>query len=107
GLPDGALEHQTLHRTAEGGSRALVEMGWPARDYVPVGELLPGMAYLVRRVLENSSQAGFLVQSRTGATPEEVLAPPPAQPPEGKPAVEPLPGAFQRAPVAPWHEGEF
>jgi RHH-type transcriptional regulator, proline utilization regulon repressor / proline dehydrogenase / delta 1-pyrroline-5-carboxylate dehydrogenase len=106
GLPAGALEHQTLHRTAEGISRALTEAGWTARDYVPVGELLPGMAYLVRRVLENSSQAGFLVQSRTGASPEEVLRPPPPHAPA--PAeVSPLPGAFQRAPVARWFDATF
>src|SRR5690606_17370318 len=41
-LPPGAIEHQTLHRTAEGISRALAQAGWPSRDYVPVGELLPG-----------------------------------------------------------------
>ncbi len=75
GLPPGAIEHQTLFRTYEGMSRALAALGWQARDYVPVGELLPGMAYLVRRVLENSSQAGFLLQSRGGASPEELLAP--------------------------------
>jgi RHH-type transcriptional regulator, proline utilization regulon repressor / proline dehydrogenase / delta 1-pyrroline-5-carboxylate dehydrogenase len=76
-LPAGTIEHQTLYRTAEGTSRALAALGWQARDYVPVGELLPGMAYLVRRVLENSSQAGFLLRSRSGADPEELLRPPP------------------------------
>ena len=30
------------------------------RDYVPVGEFLPGMAYLVRRLLENTSNESFL-----------------------------------------------
>jgi RHH-type transcriptional regulator, proline utilization regulon repressor / proline dehydrogenase / delta 1-pyrroline-5-carboxylate dehydrogenase len=29
------------------------------REYCPVGELLPGMAYLVRRLLENTSNEGF------------------------------------------------
>ncbi|MGE0135076.1 MAG: proline dehydrogenase family protein [Dehalococcoidia bacterium] len=76
GLPAATVEHQTLFRTYEGMSRALADMGWPVRDYVPVGELLPGMAYLVRRVLENSSQAGFLLQSRGGAEPEDLLRPP-------------------------------
>jgi RHH-type proline utilization regulon transcriptional repressor/proline dehydrogenase/delta 1-pyrroline-5-carboxylate dehydrogenase len=28
--------------------------------YVPLGELLPGMGYLVRRLLENTSNESFL-----------------------------------------------
>jgi RHH-type proline utilization regulon transcriptional repressor/proline dehydrogenase/delta 1-pyrroline-5-carboxylate dehydrogenase len=40
--------------------RALVEMGYRVREYCPVGELLPGMSYLVRRLLENTSNEGFL-----------------------------------------------
>jgi len=76
GLPRGAVEHQTLFRTAEGISRALAGMGWPSRDYVPLGELLPGMAYLVRRILENSSQTGFLLHSRSGDSPERLLQAP-------------------------------
>jgi RHH-type proline utilization regulon transcriptional repressor/proline dehydrogenase/delta 1-pyrroline-5-carboxylate dehydrogenase len=75
-LPAGTVEHQTLFRTAEGITRALASMGWPVRDYVPLGDLLPGMAYLVRRILENSSQVGFLLQSRSGETVEQLLAPP-------------------------------
>ena len=42
--------------------RALVEMGYRVREYCPVGELLPGMAYLVRRLLENTSNEGFLAR---------------------------------------------
>jgi RHH-type proline utilization regulon transcriptional repressor/proline dehydrogenase/delta 1-pyrroline-5-carboxylate dehydrogenase len=76
GLPRGSVEHQTLFRTAEGITRALASMGWPVRDYVPLGELLPGMAYLVRRILENSSQAGFLLHSRAGDSLDQLLAPP-------------------------------
>jgi len=39
--------------------RALVEMGYRVREYSPVGELLPGVL-LVRRLLENTSNEGFL-----------------------------------------------
>jgi RHH-type proline utilization regulon transcriptional repressor/proline dehydrogenase/delta 1-pyrroline-5-carboxylate dehydrogenase len=44
---------------------AAAEMGLRIREYVPVGEMIPGMAYLVRRLLENTSneswlKAGFL-----------------------------------------------
>ncbi len=106
GLPPDRLEYQTLHRTAEGISRGLVEQGWTSRDYVPVGELLPGMAYLVRRVLENAAQAGFLMQHRRGVPADQVLAPPTVD--EAPPArVRPLPGAFQRAPKAPWYVRSF
>ena len=106
GLASRTIEHQTLFRTAEGTSRALVAAGWTARDYVPVGELLPGMAYLVRRVLENSSQAGFLLQSRSGASVEELLRPPPLRPP-APPAVGERDGPFVRAPSAPWYDVSF
>ncbi|RJQ08192.1 MAG: aldehyde dehydrogenase family protein [Dehalococcoidia bacterium] len=105
GLPAGAIEHQTLHRTSEAMSRALTAQGWPARDYVPVGELLPGMAYLVRRILENSSQAGFLTRSRQQVSPEELLAPPTET--SDSPAVA-LDGArFERAPAARWFDARF
>lgn len=106
GLPSKTVEHQTLFRTYEGMSRALAGMGWPVRDYVPVGELLPGMAYLVRRVLENSSQAGFLLQSRGGAKPEELLRPPPARP-DASAAAPVEDGGFVRMAEARWFDAAF
>ena len=106
GLPSGTVEHQTLFRTYEGMSRALAGMGWPTRDYVPVGELLPGMAYLVRRVLENSSQAGFLLQSRGGAKPEELLRPP-AERPDDSAAAPAGEGGFVRMAEARWFDAGF
>jgi len=39
---------------------ALAGMGYRVRDYCPVGDVLPGMSYLVRRLLENTSNEGFL-----------------------------------------------
>ena len=49
-----------LHGMAEPIKRALVKMGYRVRDYCPIGEVLPGMSYLVRRLLENTSNEGFL-----------------------------------------------
>jgi RHH-type transcriptional regulator, proline utilization regulon repressor / proline dehydrogenase / delta 1-pyrroline-5-carboxylate dehydrogenase len=72
------IEHQVLHRTAEGLARALTRAGWVTRDYVPVGDLLPGIAYLVRRILENASQVGILAQSREQLS-AETLATDPAR----------------------------
>jgi RHH-type proline utilization regulon transcriptional repressor/proline dehydrogenase/delta 1-pyrroline-5-carboxylate dehydrogenase len=54
------FEFQLLYGMAGPVKRALVEMGYRVREYSPVGELLPGMAYLVRRLLENTSNEGFL-----------------------------------------------
>ena len=39
---------------------ALRSLGQRVRIYAPVGELVPGMAYLVRRLLENTSNESFL-----------------------------------------------
>ena len=61
------LEHQVLHQSYEALSNALAAEGWAVRHYVPVGSLLVGMAYLVRRILENSSQVGVLTMARHGA----------------------------------------
>ncbi len=60
-----AIEHQCLHMTYEALSMALAKMGWATRNYVPVGSLLVGMAYLVRRIMENSSQVGVLTIMRS------------------------------------------
>lgn len=54
------IEHQCLHMTYEALSHGLSGMGWPTRNYMPIGNLLVGMAYLVRRIMENSSQVGIL-----------------------------------------------
>ncbi len=64
-LPREALELQMLHGMADQLKYAAEQMGLRVREYVPVGEMIPGMAYLVRRLLENTSneswlKAGFL-----------------------------------------------
>src|SRR5262245_1619729 len=49
-----------LYGMAEPARRTLRALGQRVRVYAPVGELLPGMAYLVRRLLENTANSGFL-----------------------------------------------
>jgi len=60
GIDRSRFEFQFLYGMAGPVKRALVEMGYRVREYCPVGELLPGMSYLVRRLLENTSNEGFL-----------------------------------------------
>src|SRR5438477_2194141 len=55
GIDRSRFEFQLLYGMAGPNQRALVEMGYRVREYSPVGELLPGMSYLVRRLLENTS----------------------------------------------------
>src|SRR5206468_8985396 len=59
GIDRSRFEFQLLYGMAGPIKRALVEMGYRVREYCPIGELLPGMAYLVRRLLENTSNEGF------------------------------------------------
>jgi len=60
GLKPGDSEFQMLYGMATPIRRALVRHGQRVREYCPLGELVPGMAYLVRRLLENTSNEGFL-----------------------------------------------
>ncbi|MCO6455691.1 MAG: proline dehydrogenase family protein [Pirellulaceae bacterium] len=59
-VPPHGLELQMLYGMADQEKRALVERGHRLRIYMPYGELIPGMAYLVRRLLENTSNDSFL-----------------------------------------------
>ena len=55
-----AYEVQMLYGMAAAERDAIRSRGVRVRLYCPIGDLLPGMAYLVRRLLENTSNAGFL-----------------------------------------------
>ena len=65
GLPRNAYELQTLFGMGDLIERALVDRGHRVRVYTPYGAILPGMAYLVRRLLENTSNESFLKASFT------------------------------------------
>jgi RHH-type proline utilization regulon transcriptional repressor/proline dehydrogenase/delta 1-pyrroline-5-carboxylate dehydrogenase len=86
GLPDTAFEIQMLHGMGEPIKQAIRGMGLRLREYAPVGELIPGMAYLVRRLLENTANDSFLRQTFVeGAAIEELLQPPRVSPDFGAP----------------------
>ncbi len=77
GVPRERYEFQMLYGMGEPVKRALEELGFTVREYVPIGDLLPGMAYLVRRLLENSSNEGFLRKAfLANVAPEALLAEP-------------------------------
>ncbi|MCC6414355.1 MAG: L-glutamate gamma-semialdehyde dehydrogenase [Opitutaceae bacterium] len=66
GIDPRAYEFQALYGMADELKASLIQMGHRVREYCPVGELLPGMAYLVRRLLEYTSNEGFLRLKNTG-----------------------------------------
>src|SRR5262249_60745019 len=71
--PRDGFEVQMLYGMGEPIQRALVAEGFRVRVYTPYGAMLPGMAYLVRRLLENTSNESFLLASSSGDTPVEDL----------------------------------
>ena len=88
GLPDDAYEIQMLHGMGDPIKHAIRGMGLRLREYAPVGELIPGMAYLVRRLLENTANDSFLRQTYVeGAAVDELVRPPQASPDLGAPVV--------------------
>lgn len=77
GIADDGYEVQMLHGMAEPLHAAVVELGLRLRVYAPVGELVPGMAYLVRRLLENTSNDSFVrLHFAEGAALDDLVAPP-------------------------------
>jgi len=59
-IPMSSFEVQMLYGMADPIKKSLIKMGLRLRQYTPIGELIPGMAYLVRRLLENTSNESFL-----------------------------------------------
>jgi RHH-type proline utilization regulon transcriptional repressor/proline dehydrogenase/delta 1-pyrroline-5-carboxylate dehydrogenase len=55
---------------------ALAQLGMRVRIYCPVGDMVAGMAYLVRRLLENTSNESFLGDQQRGVSIDELLAAP-------------------------------
>jgi RHH-type proline utilization regulon transcriptional repressor/proline dehydrogenase/delta 1-pyrroline-5-carboxylate dehydrogenase len=76
GGADHDLELQVLRGLGDDLQTALASRGFRVRTYCPVGDLVAGMAYLVRRLLENTSNEGFLSAQAHGASVEELLAAP-------------------------------
>jgi RHH-type proline utilization regulon transcriptional repressor/proline dehydrogenase/delta 1-pyrroline-5-carboxylate dehydrogenase len=75
-IPRRRFELQVLYGMGDKVAKALVDKGYRVRVYCPYGELLPGMAYLIRRLLENTANSSFLRQNLENRPIEELLAPP-------------------------------
>ncbi|MBV9417570.1 MAG: proline dehydrogenase family protein [Solirubrobacterales bacterium] len=76
GGEDRDLELQVLRGLGDQLQDALASRGFRVRTYCPVGDLVAGMAYLVRRLLENTSNESFLHEQAQGVPVEQLLAAP-------------------------------
>ena len=114
GIPDDGYEIQMLHGMAEPVHAAVRKLGLRLRIYAPVGDLVPGMSYLVRRLLENTANESFVRQRFVeGRALDEVLEAPavtilpapeaPVRPPATDPA---RPGPYRHEPHAEWRRTE-
>ena len=70
------VELQVLRGLGDPLQAAIAAQGLRVRAYCPVGDLVAGMAYLVRRLLENTSNDSFLADQARGVPLEELLAAP-------------------------------
>ena len=76
GGDDRDVEIQVLRGLGDDLQEALAKRGLRVRTYCPVGDLVAGMAYLVRRLLENTSNESFLHEQAAGRSLDELLAAP-------------------------------
>ena len=78
-----------LYGMAEPERDALRKLGHRVRLYTPVGNLITGMAYLVRRLLENTANSSFLrLSHHDHADLSELLARPEPEPEATPPAAD-------------------
>nr|WP_315862315.1 L-glutamate gamma-semialdehyde dehydrogenase [Picosynechococcus sp. PCC 8807] len=75
-IPRRNFECQVLYGMGDQIAKALVKEGYRVRVYCPYGKILPGMAYLIRRLLENTANSSFLRQNLEERPVEELIAPP-------------------------------
>ena len=73
---DRDVELQVLRGLGDDLQHALSSMGLRVRTYCPCGDLVAGMSYLVRRLLENTSNDSFLLSRARGAGLDRLLSAP-------------------------------
>jgi RHH-type proline utilization regulon transcriptional repressor/proline dehydrogenase/delta 1-pyrroline-5-carboxylate dehydrogenase len=84
------IEFQALFGMADNYRNALRDMGYRVRQYCPVGEFIPGMSYLVRRLLENTANQSFLRLSASGQDNQQELLRAPVFSTESDPKEKPF-----------------
>jgi RHH-type proline utilization regulon transcriptional repressor/proline dehydrogenase/delta 1-pyrroline-5-carboxylate dehydrogenase len=67
GLAPADFEIQVLRGLGDDLQESVVDAGLRCRAYCPVGDMVSGMAYLVRRLLENTSNTSFLANRASGS----------------------------------------
>jgi len=80
-VPEERYEFQMLYGMAEPVRHGILSETGRVRLYAPYGEMVPGMGYLVRRLLENTANESFLRLEFSGAAAMEELLRDPAQRP--------------------------
>ena len=111
GLPPGAFELQMLYGMAEPERDLLRNLGHRVRLYAPVGDLITGMAYLVRRLLENTANSSFLRMSHHDHVDVDTLLAKPIPHPDdsmssASGSTHHLESAFRNCPLADFTSGE-
>ena len=103
-LPHSAIELQMLRGMADPLKVVAKARGLRLREYVPVGEMIPGMAYLVRRLLENTSNESWLRGGLNDDASAAVLLASPHDPIEAPdPGVARIEQAPERHALSPAH----
>jgi RHH-type proline utilization regulon transcriptional repressor/proline dehydrogenase/delta 1-pyrroline-5-carboxylate dehydrogenase len=95
-------EVQMLYGMADPLAAAMIEEGARLRMYLPVGDLIGGIAYLIRRLLENTASTSVLRQAYLEDTPPEGLLAPPAAPSHEKVNEQ----GFSNTPLADFSQDE-
>ena len=72
GLDEQSYEIEMLYGMAEYLAKAVRKEIPNVRMYLPLGDLIPGMSYLVRRLIENTSNQGILSQGLVGKSKSEL-----------------------------------
>jgi RHH-type proline utilization regulon transcriptional repressor/proline dehydrogenase/delta 1-pyrroline-5-carboxylate dehydrogenase len=75
-IPRRRFEMQVLYGMGDSLAKALVKRGHRVRVYAPYGDLLPGMSYLIRRLLENTANSSFVRQNMEDRPLEDLISPP-------------------------------
>ncbi|MFQ5732961.1 MAG: L-glutamate gamma-semialdehyde dehydrogenase [Planctomycetaceae bacterium] len=106
-VPDDGFEIQMLYGMGADEAQCFREMGLRVRVYTPFGELIPGMAYLVRRLLENTSNDSFMRQSFSEqVSVKELMMNPTDVGEQTSPPDEESPSGFRNEPLTDFSKAE-